>query len=416
MEELSPTAVTVVILTATALGCIFSIWRWIQVAQVENDPTSDSGNLQSLAQDADIRHKVNPTLRRPRPLLARSAAAHAAAVRRAQVWDISNAISEGAEAFLFAEYSILVVFIALFFVVILLVVGLFSGSGWAGGIFAGVSFIVGALTSVASGFIGMKVAVFANSRTALQAQVGLRHAFVTAFQGGCVMGFALVSLGLAMLYLLINLLRLYYTDAFSDMETTRLMAEAVAGYGLGGSSIALFGRVGGGIYTKAADVGADLVGKVEQDIPEDDPRNPAVIADNVGDNVGDIAGMGADLFGSFAEASCAVLAISSTSPELSQWLPMNFPLVVAASGLVVGMVTSLFATSCSPVTSKSRIEPALKQQLIVSTLLETPMVYAAAYFFLPHEGFSVSGKEGVQYWCAGALGKGGPAEDGAAGG
>jgi len=371
METVPPAAVTVVVLAASGLGLLFSAWRWLQVAQVINDPSSDAGNRQSLAHDADVRQKV---------------------------WDISRAISEGAEAFLAAQYSLLGVFVALFFILILVVVGTGSGEGWASGVFAAVAFAAGAGASVASGYIGMRIAVFTNSRTALQAQVGLGPAFVTAFQGGCVMGFALVSLGLATLYALVCALHLYYTDAYSDSEATRRMYEAVAGYGLGGSTIALFGRVGGGIYTKAADVGADLVGKVEQDIPEDDPRNPAVIADNVGDNVGDVAGMGADLFGSFAEASCAAMAISATSPDLCGWLPMNFPLAMAASGLVAGMATSLAATACGGPRANAQIEPALKRQLVLSTVLETPLAFAVAYAFLPREPFAVSGKAGVAYW------------------
>ena len=132
---------------------------------------------------------------------------------------------------------------------------------------------------------------------------GWTNAFNTAFRSGAVMGFALNGLGLLVLYLLL----LLYRASFPDSADWKTMMELISGYGLGGSSIAMFGRVGGGIYTKAADVGADLVGKVVHGIPEDDPRNPATIADNVGDNVGDVAGMGADLFGSFAESTCAAL-------------------------------------------------------------------------------------------------------------
>lgn len=165
--------------------------------------------------------------------------------------------------------------------------------------------------------------------------------------------------------------------------------EAITGYGLGGSSIALFGRVGGGIYTKAADVGADLVGKVEKDIPEDDPRNPAVIADNVGDNVGDIAGMGADLFGSFAESTCAALVVSSVSSlgvgPNKTFVGMMFPLAVSAMGILGCLVTSLLATDIKPATGITDIEPTLKVQLIVSTAVMTPLVVLLAYYLLPAE-------------------------------
>ena len=159
----------------------------------------------------------------------------------------------------------------------------------------------------------MSIAVYANVRTSIKCLESWTAGFNTAFRAGSVMGFALVSLGLFVLYGLILLFHLQFS--FNDPEhphtASQILFECIAGYGLGGSCVALFCRVGGGIYTKAADVGADLVGKTELNIPEDDPRNPAVIADNVGDNVGDIAGMGADLFGSFAEATCACLLLSS---------------------------------------------------------------------------------------------------------
>lgn len=149
--------------------------------------------------------------------------------------------------------------------------------------FSTIAFIIGSCTSILCGFLGMKIGVFANVRTAIQAQKGLNEAFITSFKAGIVMGFVLCSLGVLCLFVVVSLFRLYYVGVFTDdHEATEHMFEAVAGFGLGGSSVGLFARVGGGIYTKAADVGADLVGKVEAGIPEDDPRNPAVIADNVG--------------------------------------------------------------------------------------------------------------------------------------
>jgi len=159
----------------------------------------------------------------------------------------------------------------------------------------------------------------------------------------------------------------------------------------------LFGRVGGGIYTKAADVGADLVGKVERNLPEDDPRNPAVIADNVGDNVGDIAGMGADLFGSFAESACAAMIIAAQSVTLhTSWPALCFPLVLAGAGIVVCILTSFVATHLIPVRSQAEIEPSLKRQILVSTLLMTPTVYVITYFFLPDT--FIIGDKTVKNW------------------
>merc|ERR1719355_127759 len=159
------------------------------------------------------------------------------------------------------------------------------------------------------------------------------------------MGMSLVSIGLIDLYILIKVFKHYF-----DFENAALY-ETIAGYGLGGSSIALFGRVGGGIYTKAADVGADLSGKNEYGLEEDDYRNPACIADNVGDNVGDIAGMGADLFGSFAEATCAALVLAAASPDLKEhgWCSMMYPVLISSLGVVVGIITLLIEGMFYPI-------------------------------------------------------------------
>jgi Na+/H+-translocating membrane pyrophosphatase len=204
--------------------------------------------------------------------------------------------------------------------------------------------------------------------------------FNTAFRAGSVMGFALSGLGILVLYLLL----LVYAQLF-EQEDWILMMDCISGYGLGGSAIALFGRVGGGIYTKAADVGADLCGKVIAGLPEDSPRNPATIADNVGDNVGDVAGMGADLFGSFAESTCAALVIAAQTPDLLRagWGAICFPLIISSSGIVVCLLTSFLATNIFPVINEARIEVALRLQLIVTTLLMIPATYMAAYLFIP---------------------------------
>jgi len=208
---------------------------------------------------------------------------------------IHGAIAEGAMAFLKQEYRVLLWFVLGFAVVIGLLTDNHETAENNEGWFTAIAFVFGAAISILSGYIGMKVATAGNARTTVSARNGLADAFVVAINSGAVMGFALVSLatlGMTLIYL-------FMKTMLAGVPNNVLM-EVIAGFGLGGSTIALFARVGGGIFTKAADVGADLVGKVEKGIPEDDPRNPAVIADNVGDNVGDVAGMGADLFGSCA--------------------------------------------------------------------------------------------------------------------
>lgn len=232
--------------------------------------------------------------------------------------EISAAIHGGAKAFLFAEYKILVFFILALFV------GIGCFLSWP----TAVSFIVGALFSVGAGYFGMTVATKANVRTAEAAsKSGMRQALSIAFSGGAVMGMSVVGLGI----LGISLIYIITKDA-----------DVLFGFSLGASSIALFARVGGGIYTKAADVGADLVGKVEAGIPEDDPRNPAVIADNVGDNVGDVAGMGADLFESYSGAivSAISLGIAAFAKASNPTIGPLYPLYIAA----IGVVASIFAT------------------------------------------------------------------------
>ena len=235
--------------------------------------------------------------------------------------EIASAIAEGANAFLMSEYRILAIFIVVLFALI----AIFIDIGTA------VCFLLGALFSIAAGFFGMRVATRANVRTANAAmESGMNKALSIAFSGGSVMGMCVVGLGL------LGCSLIYITGNINSMF----------GFSLGASSIALFARVGGGIYTKAADVGADLVGKVEVGIPEDDPRNPAVIADNVGDNVGDVAGMGADLFESYVGAIVSALTLGVTMHASLHETFSNagalFPLVIAAIGIFASVIASFF--------------------------------------------------------------------------
>ena len=238
-----------------------------------------------------------------------------------KVEEITSAIREGAMAFLTAEYKILIVFV----VVVAAALGIFISGPTAG------AFVLGAITSAIAGNAGMRIATKANGRTAIAAKEGgLAKALDVAFSGGAVMGLTVVGLGMFMLSLILLL-----TQKFE------ISVNDVTGFGMGASSIALFARVGGGIYTKAADVGADLVGKVEAGIPEDDPRNPATIADNVGDNVGDVAGMGADLFESYVGSIIATITLAFLLPVDDATPYVAAPLLISAFGIVASIIATL---------------------------------------------------------------------------
>lgn len=249
------------------------------------------------------------------------------------------------------------------------------------------AFLIGGTTSIASGYIGMKIAVYTNVRTTKESAEDIHKGFVVAYRGGQVLGFILVSLALLILQIVIIVYKHMYLTETSSVNDLATLMDMVAGYGLGGSTVALFGRVGGGIYTKAADVGSDLAGKVIQGLEEDDPSNPGVIADNVGDNVGDIAGMGSDLFGSLAESTSAALVVGATSSALAYHQDaIYFPLFITGIGIVVSFVTTFFATNLFEVT-EDNIENTVKWQLIISTVLMTGAIFPATQI-LP-ESFTV---------------------------
>ena len=264
--------------------------------------------------------------------------------------EIAHAISEGADAFLKSEYKLLLIFIAIVFA------GIWLGLG---SITTAVAFLVGALFSVLAGYFGMKVATRANVRTANAARTGgINEALRVAFSGGTVMGMCVVGLGL------IGASILYIITENGDVLT---------GFSLGASSVALFARVGGGIYTKAADVGADLVGKVEAGIPEDDPRNPAVIADNVGDNVGDVAGMGADLFESYVGSIVSAIVLGVFSFGATGAV---YPLALSGLGIIASVLGTFF------VRGGKNADPmkALKMGSYTSAILVAAGSVALSYF------------------------------------
>ena len=253
---------------------------------------------------------------------------------------IGAAIQSGAMAFMKREYLVLLPFVIVVAAILWIVIDILQFDSLVPK--TAIAYVAGSFTSALAGFLGMSIAIRANTRTAATAQTGLNPALKVAFSSGAVMGLTVVGLGI----LGITILYLIYQDI-----------TYVAGFGLGASSIALFARVGGGIYTKAADVGADLVGKVEAGIPEDDPRNPAVIADNVGDNVGDVAGMGADLFESYVSSLIAAIALAGAAVTIvftggvaGQTLPFDddlvvLPLLIAASGIVASVLGTFLVRS-----------------------------------------------------------------------
>ena len=256
--------------------------------------------------------------------------------------EISGHIADGAMAFLKAEYKIMLYFVVIVSILLGVMGASNANSHWS----IGLAFIVGAILSALAGFIGMKIATKANVRTAEAAKTSLSKALKVSFTGGSVMGMGvagLAVLGLGALYLIIK--QIFAPGSSVDSHEMEKTIEILTGFSLGAESIALFARVGGGIYTKAADVGADLVGKVEAGIPEDDPRNPATIADNVGDNVGDVAGMGADLFGSYVATVLATMVLGRetfSQDAFGGYAPILLPMLIAGTGIIFSMIGTLF--------------------------------------------------------------------------
>merc|ERR1711871_500517 len=402
------------------IGLVFGIYQYFVVAGI---------NLPQSHADAQSRiDEANSSADAP---LAQVAGDDVSGNSNEVSWEMFNQlneiygfVNEGASAFLASQYTLCAKFTVVFAIVVLVLCSSSTeGEGckrnnvtqhmecdsfnhawkWGTGALTAISFATGAFTSILAGYIGMTVAVFANARVTVEAvkpgAAGWRGSFNAAFIAGSVMGFALCGLALVVLFILIQIYTSIDGYDISKPEEAKKLFECIAGYGLGGSSMALFGRVGGGIFTKAADVGADLSGKVAgvvvqvdgvnktELLDEDSPYTPATIADNVGDDVGDVAGMGSDLFGSFAEASCAALVISASSPELASvgTASFMFPLLVSAAGIVVCMLTSFVATHVQTVAAHKDVEGVLKVQLFVSALLMSLATLPLAYGFLPNK-------------------------------
>jgi K(+)-stimulated pyrophosphate-energized sodium pump len=304
--------------------------------------------------------------------------------------EISNYIAEGAMAFLKAEWKVLTYFGIIVAVLLGFMGSRSEQSHWS----IAVAFLLGAFFSALAGYIGMRAATKANVRTAHAARTSLSKALQVSFTGGAVMGMGvagLAVLGLGGLFII--LIKYFAPDALATSHEVTRAIEVLTGFSLGAESIALFARVGGGIYTKAADVGADLVGKVEAGIPEDDPRNPATIADNVGDNVGDVAGMGADLFGSYVATVLATIVLghevtdggaSALNDGYNGFAPILLPMLIAGVGILFSIVGTWFVRiSDSAGISTSVVQNALNMGNWGSIILTAIACYFLCAYILP---------------------------------
>lgn len=298
--------------------------------------------------------------------------------------EISTYIAEGAMAFLKAEWKILSYFV----VIVALLLGVMANSNPNSNWSIAIAFIIGAVCSATAGYIGMKVATKANVRTAHAARTSLSKALSVSFGGGSVMGLGvagLAVLGLSSVFLILK--HIFAPGADANSEEMVKTIEILTGFSLGAESIALFARVGGGIYTKAADVGADLVGKVEAGIPEDDPRNPATIADNVGDNVGDVAGMGADLFGSYVATVLATMVLGQeavSQDNFGGYAPILLPMMIAGVGILFSIIGTLFVkVSDSAGINTANVQKALNMGNWGSIILTAIASALLVYYILP---------------------------------
>ncbi|WP_217606688.1 sodium-translocating pyrophosphatase [Chitinophaga sp. GbtcB8] len=315
--------------------------------------------------------------------------------------EIAKHIAEGAMAFLKAEYKVLTYFVIIAALLLGYMGASHENSDWT----IALAFIMGAVFSATAGFIGMRIATKANVRTAQAARTSLAKALQVSFTGGSVMGMGVAGLAVLGLGSLFIILKTYFGAAANTPEMIKTI-EVLTGFSLGAESIALFARVGGGIYTKAADVGADLVGKVEAGIPEDDPRNPATIADNVGDNVGDVAGMGADLFGSYVATVLATMVLGAETQSVDNFggiAPILLPMLIAGMGIIFSMIGTLFVRiSDNAGLNTGAVQKALNMGNWGSIVLTAVVVYFMVQWLLP-ESMLLRGHEFTKSGVFGAV-------------
>ena len=326
----------------------------------------------------------------------------------ARMKEISNYIAEGAMAFLKAEWKILGYFVVIVGLLLAVMASANPHSHWT----IAIAFVIGAVLSAVAGYIGMRAATKANVRTAQAARTSLSKALNVSFTGGAVMGLGVAGLavfGLGGLYIVLK--QIFAPEAGVNSAEMLQTIEVLTGFSLGAESIALFARVGGGIYTKAADVGADLVGKVEAGIPEDDPRNPATIADNVGDNVGDVAGMGADLFGSYVATVLATIVLGQQTIVIGEdvlggFSPIILPMLIAGVGILFSIVATFFVRiSDKAGINTDNVQKALNMGNWGSIVLTAIAAAGLVYWLLP-ESMSLRGIPFTKWGVMGAIGVG----------
>lgn len=316
--------------------------------------------------------------------------------------EIAQHIAEGAMAFLKAEYKVLIYFVIIAALLLGYMGATHANSHWS----IALAFVIGAVFSATAGFIGMKIATKANVRTAHAARTSLAKALQVSFTGGSVMGMGVAGLAVLGLGSLFIILKSYFGAEANTAEMIKTI-EVLTGFSLGAESIALFARVGGGIYTKAADVGADLVGKVEAGIPEDDPRNPATIADNVGDNVGDVAGMGADLFGSYVATVLATMVLGSETVSHDAFggiAPILLPMIIAGAGIIFSMIGTLFVRiGEGSGLNTGVVQKALNMGNWGSIILTAIVSYFLVNWILPESAMTLRGHEFTRGQVFGAI-------------
>ncbi|MAB95305.1 MAG: sodium-translocating pyrophosphatase, partial [Flavobacteriales bacterium] len=303
--------------------------------------------------------------------------------------EISDHIYEGALAFLKAEYRLLTIFVVVVSILLFIVSTIVPSTHWL----IVIAFILGAIFSALAGNMGMKIATQTNVRTTQAARTSLPNALKVSFGGGTVMGLGVAGLAvLGLTAFFIAFYNIFMGGTWTNTHDMTIVLETLAGFSLGAESIALFARVGGGIYTKAADVGADLVGKVEAGIPEDDPRNPATIADNVGDNVGDVAGMGADLFGSYVATVLAAMVLGNYIIEdmggnindaFGGIGPILLPMAIAGVGVIISLIGTMLVSIKDNDAKEDQVMGALNKGNITSIILVAISSYFLVNYMLP---------------------------------